>query len=254
MTINSTNRLAGPFIGAGTTATFPFTFKVFDQTDLDVVTLDVATGAIAVLALTADYTVALNPDQDTSPGGSITLVAAGQAGSVLTTGFTLTITTDMAALQGLELTNGGGFYPDVINSALDTLTILVQQLATQLGLALQAPLVDGSPNVVLPPAAERAGKLLMFDSNGDLSLIPIAPGSGVPGGQIASGAVDAANRNFTFIASAESTPIPMVFAGGVFQAPGTDYAIPVTQVGGATWQIAFTAAPAQGPIMVVLFG
>ena len=121
MTISSTTRVAGPFIGAGTTATFPFTFKVFSEEDLYVVTLDVASGASVVLALTTDYTVALNADQDTSPGGSITLTAGN-----LGTGMTLTITTAMAALQGLDLANGGGFYPDVINAALDTLTILVQ--------------------------------------------------------------------------------------------------------------------------------
>ena len=34
MTISSTTRVAGPFIGAGTTQTFPFAFKVFEATDL----------------------------------------------------------------------------------------------------------------------------------------------------------------------------------------------------------------------------
>lgn len=44
MTISSTTRTAGPFIGSGTQSTFPFTFAVFEQTDLEVVILDVATG------------------------------------------------------------------------------------------------------------------------------------------------------------------------------------------------------------------
>lgn len=128
MTISSTTRVAGPFVGSGSTATFPFTFKVFVQADLYVTELDVATGAISTLALTTDYTVALNEDQDSDPGGSITLT-----GGNLATGFTLTITSDVAQLQGVELSNGGAFYPDVINDALDRLTILVQQL--QVGMA-----------------------------------------------------------------------------------------------------------------------
>lgn len=37
--------------------------------------VDVATGAMTVLALTRDYTAVLNADQDSSPGGSITLTA-----------------------------------------------------------------------------------------------------------------------------------------------------------------------------------
>lgn len=251
MTISSTTRVAGPFAGSGTTATFPFTFKVFAAPDLYVAKLDVATGAITALALTTDFTAALNDDQDTSPGGSITLVAGGQAGSVLATGYTLTITTHMAALQGLDLTNGGGFYPDVINAALDTLTILVQQLAVVAGLALQMPVVDGSPTVTLPPAAERAGKVLVFDSQGNPSLASVAPGSGLPGAQQATGTVDGTNTTFTFSAPTSATPVPVVFAGGVFQSPTTDYGTP-TLVDGL-WQIVFTDAPTEGPVTILLF-
>lgn len=246
MTISSTTRVAGPFVGSGTTATFPFTFKVFEATDLLAVLLDLATGAITTLALTTDYTAALNADQDSSPGGSITLTAGN-----LATGYTLTITTGIAVLQGLDLTNGGAFYPDVINSALDLLTILVQQLAVQVARTLQVPITDAATGVVLPPAAERAGKVLVFDSSGNPSLVPVAPGSGIPGAQTATGVVDGTNATFTFFASTESTPVPMVFAGGIFQTPGTDYSIPELVDG--LWQIVFTAAPTQGPITVALF-
>jgi hypothetical protein len=248
MTVSSTNRVAGPFTGAGTTATFPFTFKVFLASDLYVVTLNLATGSIALLALTTDYTVALNADQDSSPGGSITLTAGN-----LATGLTLMMTTAIAELQGLDLTNGGGFYPDVINAALDLLTLLVQQLAVQVSRSVQAPLFDVGTNMTLPPAAERAGKLLMFDSNGNPSLISLAPGSAVPGAQTATGVVNGVNLVFTFAASAEATPVPMVFAGGVFQTPGEDYNLPLVSLGGGVWQITFVNAPGEGPITVALF-
>lgn len=247
MTISSTARVAGPFLGAGTTATFPFTFKVFDASDLYVVKLTVATGAIAVLALTTDYTVTLNLDQDTSPGGSITLTAGN-----LATGLTLTITTDMAQLQGLDLTNGGGFYPDVINAALDTLTIYVQQLQAQLNRALQAPFGDNE-SMQLPAPALRAGKLLMFDSAGNLALVPVASGSIVPGAQSAAGTVDGTNQVFTFTAAAGPTPSILLFAGGIFQDPATDYTAPAF-VSGTTWSITFTTAPANGPIKVLMLG
>jgi hypothetical protein len=247
MTISSTTRVAGPFIGSGSTATFPFSFKVFDQTDLQVVQLNTATGALTTLALTADYTASLNTDQDANPGGSITLAAGN-----LATGFSLAITTDIDALQGLALLNGGGFYPDVINAALDRLTILVQQLLEQTKRALQAPITDAAVGA-LPPVAERAGKLLMFDANGNPTLIAMAPGSGVPGAQSATGTVDGANKNFTFAASAAATPVPLIFAGGVFQTPGTDYTLPLTNLGGGFWRVVFTTAPSAGPITVALF-
>lgn len=123
MTISSTTRTAGPFTGNGVAASFPFTFKVFQAADLAVVSLFVASGAERTLDVDADYTVALNANQDANPGGSVTLTAGP-----LAVGYRLTITTDMPALQGLDLQNFGGFYPDVVNVALDRLTILIQQL------------------------------------------------------------------------------------------------------------------------------
>jgi hypothetical protein len=167
MTISSTTRVAGPFNGSGTTAAFPFSFKVFDPGDLYVVSLNVATGVIATLALTTDYTVALNADQDATPGGSITLTAGN-----LASGYTLTITTDMDELQSVDLTNGGGFYPDVINGALDTLTILIQQLQAQLARCLQLPVPDAGSGTVLSAAAVRANKYLGFDASGNLATLP----------------------------------------------------------------------------------
>lgn len=247
MTISSTTRVAGPFIGDGTTATFPFTFKVFDADDLYVVTLNLISGAITILALTGGYTAALNADQDVTPGGSITLVAGN-----LASGLTLAITTDLAELQNVELINAGGFYPDVINAALDRLTILIQQLQIQANSAIRVPFPDQA-DMELPAAPQRAGKMLMFDDAGNLQLVPIAQGaSAVIGSQQATGTVDSINQDFTFLAAAGVTPTPIVYAGGVYQTPTLDYGIPVF-VSGTTWKITFTVAPSNGPIAVLLF-
>ena len=247
MSISSTNRVAGPFIGDGTTATFPFTFKVFAAADLAVATLETDNGAVVDLALTTDYTATLNADQDTSPGGSITLTAGP-----LAVGLSLTITTAMAELQSVNLTTNGGFYPDVINAALDTLTILIQQLQAQLNRALQVPYPDNA-SMALPTPAQRAGKLLTFDANGNVQLVALATGSSsVIGAQAAAGTVDGANKVFTFQAAAGVTPTPMVFAGGVYQTPATDFSTPVF-VSGTTWQITFVKAPVNGPITVLMF-
>ena len=105
MTISSNNRKAGPFIGNGSAATFPFTFKVFQASDLFVVRLTVSTGAQSTLVLGTDYTVTLNLEQDSNPGGSITLVAGA-----LASGYNLIITSDIGNLQPTDLTNQGGFY------------------------------------------------------------------------------------------------------------------------------------------------
>lgn len=161
MTISSNNRKAGPFIGNGSAATFPFTFKVFQASDLFVVRLTVSTGAQSTLVLGTDYTVTLNLEQDSNPGGSITLVAGA-----LASGYNLIITSDIGNLQPTDLTNQGGFYPEVINDSLDRATIQIQQLQEQTDRTLKYPVTDPSTGTELPAVAQRAGKVLTFDELG----------------------------------------------------------------------------------------
>ena len=139
MTISSTTRKAGPYIGNGTASVFPFAFKVFQASDVEVVRLNVSTNVETTLALTTDYTVSLNQDQDSNPGGSITLVAGA-----LATGYNLVITSDVENLQPTDLTNQGGFYPDVINDALDRATIQIQQLQEGLDRAALLPITSSA--------------------------------------------------------------------------------------------------------------
>ncbi|KVW93337.1 hypothetical protein [Thiobacillus denitrificans] len=68
MTISSTTRKAGPFDGNNVLDAFPFAFKVFADSDVVVVKTD-PDDIETTLTLTTDYTVSLNADQDTSPGG-----------------------------------------------------------------------------------------------------------------------------------------------------------------------------------------
>lgn len=143
MTISSTTRKAGPFTGTGVQTLFPFTFKVFAAADLLVVQAVTATGLETTKVLTSDYTVALNADQNASPGGSLTMLVAPPAGT------TLTLTSQVANTQTTDLTNGGGFYPKVITDALDRLTILSQQLAEKISRALLVTISSGSDPAAL---------------------------------------------------------------------------------------------------------
>jgi microcystin-dependent protein len=150
MTISSTNRKAGPYIGNGTASTFPFSFKVFQASDLEVVKLTVATNIETTLALTTDYTVTLNADQNSNAGGSITLVAGA-----LASGYNLVITSDIANLQPTDLTNQGGFYPEVITTALDRATIQIQQLQEGLDRAALLPITSSADAASLVADIER---------------------------------------------------------------------------------------------------
>lgn len=188
MTISSETRKAGPYAGNDVATVFPFAFKVFTSADLMVVKAN-AVHEEQTLVEASGYTVTLNSDQNVSPGGTVTLPTP------LASGYTLTITSDVAQLQLTDLTNQGGFYPTVINNALDKLTILIQQLFDGVSRSLKFPLSDaagGAPT--LPSAADRAGMFLAFDAEGN----PVAAiGTGAdtdlradlaaPGGSLLSG-------------------------------------------------------------------
>ena len=134
MTIqNTTLRKAGPSQGNGVTTVFPFTFKVFLASDILVTYLD-ALDVESVLVLTTNYTVSLNADQNTSPGGSVTLLVAPATATYIT------LTSQVTNTQTLALTNSGGFYPESINNALDRTVIQVQQVAEELSRTFKIPI------------------------------------------------------------------------------------------------------------------
>lgn len=158
MTISSTNRKAGPFIGNDSASVFPFTFSVFSAADVYAVQLNTVTSVESPLTLGVDYTVTLNADQSANPGGTLTLTAGP-----LATGLTLTLTTAVTPLQLTDLTNQGGFYPRVITRAFDKLTVLVQQILERLGRSLTLPLSTPA-NVSTALPVPEANKALVWNS------------------------------------------------------------------------------------------
>jgi len=169
MTISSTARIAGPFTGNGVTTTFSFTYKVFSTLDVQVIRLTISTGIETTLTIVTDYTITLNGDQDSNPGGNIVLVTP------LLALYKLTATSDIANLQPTDLTNQGGFYPEVITDALDRATIQIQQLADQTDRAIKIPISDGVLDMTTPGTADRASKYFVYDASG---LPSVSSGSG----------------------------------------------------------------------------
>src|SRR5271169_5235125 len=130
-------RKAGPYNCNGSTVAFPFSFKVFQASDVLVVQTDLS-GVETTKTLTTDYTVALNANQDSNPGGTVTMNVAPLSGYLLTIGSQVTYT------QGMVLTNTGGFFPQVINDMADRVVILVQQLYEKLSRAVTLPFSSSS--------------------------------------------------------------------------------------------------------------
>lgn len=168
MTISTQTRTAGPFTGTGLVVPYPFSFKIFQASDLFIAKTD-ASGNQTTWVLGGDYTVALNGDQNAAPGGVVTPLAA------LAVGSTISMTSNVPLTQGASLTNAGGFFPKTIEDALDRLTILMQQQGfVSSAQALRVPEIGGVP--ALANATSRAGNLLGFDSLGN--PVAVAPVNG----------------------------------------------------------------------------
>jgi len=188
MTISSNNRIIR-YTGSGT-STFSFTFKVFQASDIQVIKQTISTGVETVLALNTDYSVALNNDQNNNPGGSITTTVA------VTSSFYITITSAIDNFQPTDLSNQGGFYPDVINNSFDRACIQIQQLHNETQRAITYPISDGvTTNLEIPSAVDRANKYFVFDGSGNPSVTTVA--SGVIGTSLALTATTASTNSLS---------------------------------------------------------
>lgn len=193
MTISSDNRKAGPYICNGVTTAFPFAFKVFSATDVRVVLADAA-GAESDLVLGTHYAVALNADQDANPGGTVTTTAA------YATGYTLTLTSGLQNLQPVTLTNNGGFYPTVINNALDRLTILVQQLAEQVSRAVKVSISSATaPDSLIASLLTAVSSALTYSNNASASATAAASSASAAAASVASSVAKTGTQSVTAV-------------------------------------------------------
>lgn len=155
MTVPATTRKAGPYAGNGVATQFPFAFKVFDETDVGLFFTDV-NGISSQLVLNSDFSVALNSDQDSNPGGTITYPISG---APLDSDSRLTVLGALVAKQMTDLTNTGRFLPNVQENAFDYLTVLIQQLEEALARTLRA---SPGTNLNLQFPAPSSGKFLRW--------------------------------------------------------------------------------------------
>jgi len=141
------------YTGSAGVGPYSFPFEVLEQTDINVYLND------TLLALTSDYTVSISSTFGT---GSITLV------DTPTSADEITIVGARAIERTTDFTTGGDFFANTLNDEMDSQTILVQQVAETAERSLRAPVTDPtSINMTLPRAADRAGKFLAFDANGN---------------------------------------------------------------------------------------
>ena len=219
MTLPATPRLAGPFTGNGVATSFPFTFKVFADTDLRVIKTSV-TGVESTLALFADYTVGLNADQSASPGGAVSYPS-------LATGELLVIVGNVAYNQPLDLPAVGNFNPTAIEDALDRLVMQIQQLKEITDRAALVPVGSSAAS------ADLVSAILALSELSD-TLTVIASYAASSTGNVTQFSGNGSQTVFTLPGDPLGKNNTQIFIGGVYQQKGQ------YSVSGAT--ITFTSA------------
>lgn len=241
MSISSSTRRAGPYAGNGATVAFGFPFKVFATSDLRVAKTSVG-GTETDLVLGTDYAVSLNSAQDTNPGGTVTAVVAPL------TGEKLTILSAVASVQPVVLQNAGGFYPAVLNDALDRNTILVQQLGELLGRTVALPISYTGSTAL--PGPIPSGVLGWNATGSGLDNIDTATlATAIAYGGVSADTFTGNGATTVFVLSSSPGSINNldVSVAGVVQVPTTNY----------TWDgttgITFLVAPANGAKVYIRF-
>lgn len=136
MAVDSTERRV-VYAGNGKTTAFPFVFKVFADTDVSVqVGKPDGSEATVELKANSDYTVTLNADQNTTPGGTVNVKTAPDEG------YNLAVVSAVPYTQPMVLTPYGGFNPETLNDNSDRQCIQIQQLVEQVSRAITTDPTD----------------------------------------------------------------------------------------------------------------
>lgn len=155
MTVSSTTTKA-QYSGNGVTTVFAVPFYFLQNADLLVI-LRSAAGAETTQAINTNYTVTGAGNEN---GGSITMTVAPP------TGTTLTILRNAAATQETDLLPNDRLPAESLETALDKLTMLSQQLEEEVTRSLKYPATDSSISAQIPNSITRANKFLSFDASG----------------------------------------------------------------------------------------
>jgi hypothetical protein len=137
----------------GVLLSFPYTFEIFKNTDLQVYDIVTATGVATLKTLTVDYTVT---GVGSPTGGNVLFVVAPLAAH------TVLIVRVLTEDQQSALPANDKFPSTTVETALDKLTMLTQQLSEVDARCLKVTLTSLFSNLVFPDPV--AGKFLRWNA------------------------------------------------------------------------------------------
>ncbi len=170
MTVPASPRRTPSFAGDGVQTVFPFEFVAYDKNDVRVVVLDEITQTESEPTVDTDFTVDLNPDQDSDPGGDVVF------GVAPTVDQRLTVLGGSLYSQETALPDGGAYRAENVERALDRLAFQTQQLAEAVARCAQVPVNGGDAaqlNESINVLSANLAALLVIVNNID-SVVQVA--------------------------------------------------------------------------------
>lgn len=166
MSITSTTA-RNNYTGNGSTATYGYGFKIFNQGDITVTVRDPDTDAETTLTLTTDYTLTGVGD---NAGGNVVLVDAGQdwidGSSYLKSSWALTVRRIVDLTQNTDIRNQGNFYPEVHEDTFDYSRMIDLQQQDEIDRSAKMAETSTSSPPTLPTPVTNRG--LYYNSDGNL--------------------------------------------------------------------------------------
>ena len=230
------------YAGNGSTTSFAYAFKIFQDSNLVVTLVNDTTGVETTQTLTTDYTVT---GAGSDSGGNVVFGTAPASGN------TVVIRRVLPVTQETNYVPNDPFPAEAHEDALDKLTMLVQQEVASSELAVQFPTGDvGSGiNNILPSVTGRADKLLKFDTEGAVQVIATSDlASAIIGANYAVDTFTGTGSTtvYTLSAAPGSKANTAIYIDGVYQAKAN------YSVSGST--LTFTTAPPLNSAIEIVIG
>jgi hypothetical protein len=167
------------YLGDGTTTSFPYTFKIFDQSQLAVYRLTVLNAELA-LSLGTDYSVS---GVGLTNGGTIQLAVAPLVGE------TIVILGAQPLTQSTSIRNQDAYYPATIEDNFDMSRMIDQQLSERVDRCFKVPATTGTFQTRLNPVSAADGlKVFRINQAGTgLEVVDIKTLLASAGGGVATG-------------------------------------------------------------------
>lgn len=162
MTVSSTT-VKNSYSGNGSTTQFAYTFKIFADTDLQVI-IRSSTGTETTKTLTTHYTVSGAGD---ASGGNVTFTS----GNTPATGETVVIRRGVPQTQAIDYIANDPFPAESHEEGLDRATMTIQQMQEEVTRSIKLSKTNTMTSTEFAVGAtDRANKILAFDGNGEISV------------------------------------------------------------------------------------